>query len=182
MIRRDHLEHVLGTVTALVNTAPQAANTEQLGDLLAVRQFIADRIITEVEKPTQADIAALHALRTRLRAIFTAPDEESRVQLVNAAVMAAAITPRLVDHDGMGMHFHFFPPYAPLAEHLNADCAMAIAMLFASGDGGRLRVCAAPDCSRVMVDLSRNRSRTYCDNKTCGNRIHVAAYRARLRA
>lgn len=113
MIRWDHLEHVLGTLTALVNTAPQAADTEQLDDLLAVRKFIADRIITEVEEPTQADIASLHALRTRLRAIFTAPDGEARVRLVNDALMAAAITPRLVDHDGMGMHFHFFPLRAP---------------------------------------------------------------------
>lgn len=29
------------------------------------------------------------------------------------------------------------------------------------------------------MDLSRNRSRRYCDSRTCGNRLHVAAYRAR---
>jgi predicted RNA-binding Zn ribbon-like protein len=34
---------------------------------------------------------------------------------------------------------------------------------------------------RVFVDLSRNRSRRYCDSRTCGNRLHVAAYRARQR-
>ena len=46
---------------------------------------------------------------------------------------------------------------------------------------GRLAVCAAPDCEHVLVDLSRNRSKRYCDSRTCGNRLHVAAYRARQR-
>jgi predicted RNA-binding Zn ribbon-like protein len=31
----------------------------------------------------------------------------------------------------------------------------------------------------VLVDLSRNRSKRYCDSRTCGNWLHVAAYRAR---
>jgi predicted RNA-binding Zn ribbon-like protein len=34
----------------------------------------------------------------------------------------------------------------------------------------------------VLVDLSRNRSKRYCDSRTCGNRLHVAAYRERQRA
>ena len=42
----------------------------------------------------------------------------------------------------------------------------------------RLRVCAADDCEDVVVDLSKNRSKRYCDG-TCGNRANVAAYRAR---
>ena len=33
----------------------------------------------------------------------------------------------------------------------------------------------------MLVDLSRNRSKRYCDSRTCGNRLHVAAYRARQR-
>jgi predicted RNA-binding Zn ribbon-like protein len=45
--------------------------------------------------------------------------------------------------------------------------------------GGRVRVCDAPGCDAVLIDLSRNRSRRYCDTGNCGNRQHVAAYRAR---
>jgi predicted RNA-binding Zn ribbon-like protein len=48
-----------------------------------------------------------------------------------------------------------------------------------AGEQERLRRCEAPDCRRAFVDLSRNRSRRYCDSRTCGNRLHVAAYRAR---
>ena len=32
----------------------------------------------------------------------------------------------------------------------------------------------------VLVDLSKNRSRRFCDTGNCGNRQHVAAYRERL--
>ena len=45
----------------------------------------------------------------------------------------------------------------------------------------RLRVCAGEDCEDVLVDLSRNRSRKFCDG-TCGTRANVAAYRARKAA
>jgi predicted RNA-binding Zn ribbon-like protein len=59
---------------------------------------------------------------------------------------------------------------------------MALAFVIAAGERSRLATCAAPDCSRVLVDLSRNRSKRYCDSRTCGNRLHVAAYRERRRA
>ena len=47
-------------------------------------------------------------------------------------------------------------------------------------EADRLRRCEAPDCEAVFVDLSKNRSRRYCDTGNCGNRQHVAAYRERL--
>ncbi len=56
---------------------------------------------------------------------------------------------------------------------------MALAFFVVAGERERLRRCEAPDCRRAFVDLSRNRSRRYCDSRTCGNRLHVAAYRAR---
>jgi predicted RNA-binding Zn ribbon-like protein len=56
---------------------------------------------------------------------------------------------------------------------------MGLAWLVVAGEAGRIRSCGAPSCDSVFVDLSRNRSRRYCDSRTCGNRLHVAAYRAR---
>src|SRR5207248_467720 len=70
-------------------------------------------------------------------------------------------------------------PGASVADHLAADCGMALAFFVVAGEQERLRRCEAPDCRRAFVDLSRNRSRRYCDSRTCGNRLHVAAYRAR---
>lgn len=56
---------------------------------------------------------------------------------------------------------------------------MALADLIRAGELRRLKICAAPDCDAVLIDLSRNRSRMFCDTGNCGNRQHVAAYRER---
>ncbi|MGW6510364.1 CGNR zinc finger domain-containing protein, partial [Streptomyces niveus] len=36
----------------------------------------------------------------------------------------------------------------------------------------RLKICAAPDCEAVLFDVSRNRSKIFCDTGNCGNRQH----------
>lgn len=176
-----HLEHVLGTLTTLINSAPPAADEEELGDVDALRRFVHDRLITEVEEPTARDLEPMHQMRAGMRAIFVAPDDSSKTELVNALLSSARIMPRLSDHDGLGLHLHYFPPFATIEEHLVADGGMALAALLTSGEGDRLKVCRAPDCSRVMVDSSRNRSRNFCDSGRCGNRVNAAAYRERQR-
>ena len=67
----------------------------------------------------------------------------------------------------------------PLAQRMGAEMAMALADLIRAGELRRLKTCAAPGCTAVLVDLSRNRSRMFCDTGNCGNRQHVAAYRER---
>ena len=124
----------------------------------------------------------MHALRDAVAAVFDATDERSAAEAVNSLVSRATVTPRLTDHDGYDWHVHYFAPGASLAEHLTIDCGMALAHVVASGERERLRRCEAPDCDQVLVDLSRNRSKRYCDARTCGNRLHVAAYRERQRA
>jgi predicted RNA-binding Zn ribbon-like protein len=113
--------------------------------------------------------------------VFVAEDEGTAVRLVNELIADARTTPRIVDHDGWPLHIHYYAPGSSLAEHLAADGGMALAFVIAAEERQRLAVCAAPDCERVLVDLSRNRSKRYCDSRTCGNRLHVAAYRARRR-
>ena len=109
-------------------------------------------------------------------------DPDRAAALVNDVVAGARAMPRLSNHDGRPWHVHYFAPDAALAEHLAADCGMALARVIADGELDRLRRCEADDCDHVLVDLSRNRSKRYCDSRRCGNRIHVAAYRERRRA
>ena len=40
---------------------------------------------------------------------------------------------------------------------------MAFVDVIRTGELDRLRVCAADDCDDVLVDLSKNRSRRFCD-------------------
>lgn len=130
---------------------------------------------------TRRDLAEVQALREEFHAVFTAPDQPTAVTLLNTLLQRTRITPHLAEHDGHPLHVHYFAPGSSVAEHLAADCGVALAHVLVENERDRLRTCAAPDCSHVFVDESRNRSRVYCDSRTCGNRMHVAAYRARRR-
>ncbi|GAA2400195.1 CGNR zinc finger domain-containing protein [Actinomadura vinacea] len=181
MIFTHDTEHALAVVVDLINTGPAAAGVEGLAGPEELRAFLVRRRFSDVREVTGRDVAEFREQRDRFRAVFDAPDELSAVRLINEIIGAVRATPHLSDHDGYDWHVHFFAPGAPLAEHLAADCGMALAYVVSAGELDRLRTCEAPDCSRVLVDLSRNRCRRYCDSRTCGNRMHVAAYRARQR-
>ncbi|MGK5556407.1 CGNR zinc finger domain-containing protein [Actinomadura kijaniata] len=181
MIFTHDTEYALGTVVDLINTGPAAAGTELLGDLAALRAFVHRNRFSDVGDLTEADLERVRGLRERFHAVFRAGDVPSAVRLINEVVAEVRARPHLTDHDGYDWHVHFFAPGAPMGEHLAADCGMALAYVVSAGELDRLRTCAAPDCERVLVDLSRNRCRRYCDSRTCGNRMHVAAYRARRR-
>ncbi|WP_394435486.1 CGNR zinc finger domain-containing protein [Streptomyces sp. SGAir0957] len=175
----------LDTVVDLVNTAPDshagADGTDGLASVTALADFVAQHEISDVEVGVLAerDLDAVRAIRARFAQVFAAPDPHSAATVINDLVAAAGTTPRLTDHDGYDWHVHYFAPGASVADHLAADCGMALAFFVVAGEQERLRRCEAPDCRYAFVDLSRNRSRRYCDSRTCGNRLHVAAYRAR---
>ncbi|WP_242890651.1 CGNR zinc finger domain-containing protein [Actinomadura litoris] len=181
MIFTHDTEQALAVVVDLVNTSAATDGEEELAGLPDLRAFVERNDFSGVGELTEADLARVLGLRERFHAVFRAPDVPSAVRLINEVVGGVRTTPHLTDHDGYDWHVHFFAPGAPMGEHLAADCGMALAYVVAEGELDRLRTCEAPDCSRVLVDLSRNRCRRYCDSRTCGNRMHVAAYRARQR-
>jgi hypothetical protein len=172
----------LDCVVDLVNTAPAQGGVEQLTDLQALSDFVSRHAVSEVGELSGRDLDEVRDLRAAICGVFDAPDDRAGAVAVNSLVSRAAVSPRLTDHDGYGWHLHYFAPGASLAEHLTVDCGMALAHVVASGERERLRRCEAPDCEQALVDLSRNRSKRYCDARTCGNRLHVAAYRERRRA
>ncbi|MBT2384553.1 CGNR zinc finger domain-containing protein [Streptomyces sp. ISL-11] len=175
----------LDAVVDLVNTSAKgtegspAGARDGLADLAALRRYVERNDISGAVDLRERDVAAVRAVRDRFAQVFAAEDTTAAAALLNAMVAEAGTTPRLTDHDGYDWHIHYFAPGASVAEHLAADGGMALAFLVVAGERERLRRCEAPDCGRAFVDLSRNRSRRYCDGRTCGNRLHVAAYRAR---
>ena len=60
--------------------------------------------------------------------------------------------------------------------------ARSAAELLTSGEVERTRVCEAGDCSWLFMDLSKNRSRRWCDMKYCGNRAKSRRHYERKRA
>ncbi|MGV9317237.1 CGNR zinc finger domain-containing protein [Streptomyces sp. NPDC003691] len=173
--------YALDMVVGLVNTAPQddQDQTDALADVAALEAFVQAHSISDVGELGVRDLKAVQQVRDRFAEIFAATDRRRAAELVNELVAAAGTTPQLTDHDGYDWHVHYFAPGASVGDHLAADGGMALAFIVVAGEQERLRRCEAPDCGRAFVDLSRNRSRRYCDSRTCGNRLHVAAYRAR---
>ncbi len=59
--------------------------------------------------------------------------------------------------------------------------ARSAADLLVSPDVARVKKCAGPTCDWLFVDMSRNRSRRWCDMRECGNRAKARRYSARHR-
>jgi predicted RNA-binding Zn ribbon-like protein len=149
----------------------ELATPEELTALLTANRYSGrfDRDERELDE--------VKASRTRLRAIWSM-DAESAVAEINRMMAEADALPQLRRHDGLDWHFHATEPDAPLAERIRVEAAMALSDVIRSGELGRLRVCAADDCTGVFVDLSRNGSKRFCSVR-CGNRVNMIAFRER---
>lgn len=169
----------LAALAALVNTG-RARDGDTLGDLAALDVLLETWRFTGSRTRDAAELAAVRALRARLEQLWSL-DEDGAVVLVNTLLREANALPQLVRHDGWDYHLHATSPQAPLADRIAVEAAMAMVDVIRSKELDRLRICSASDCEDVMVDLSKNRSRRFCDT-TCANRTNVAAFRARRSA
>jgi predicted RNA-binding Zn ribbon-like protein len=164
----------LRAAVALVNSAEEPDTMTTQAQLDA---FYAGYGITGARTRNAAELAAVRALRASLRELLTA-DREGAVAIVNRILLERRAVPQLVRHDSFDYHLHAAASSAPLADRIAVNTAMAMVDLIRADELGRLSVCADETCDGLVLDLSRNRSRRYC-SPTCGNRIAVAAYRAR---
>ncbi|HEX9034950.1 MAG TPA: CGNR zinc finger domain-containing protein [Streptosporangiaceae bacterium] len=159
-----------------------AAVAEKITSLADVVSFARRHRVENLAAARTSDVARLRELRGRLDSVARAceaGDEPTAIRELNSLLAETGAEPRIVAHDGRGPHIHVSRADAPIADRIVAHCAMALAELVVSGAADRVRTCASPQCQLVFIDLSRNHSRRYCDSRTCGNRVHVAAYRSR---
>lgn len=173
-------EVALQLAAALVNTALDGR--EHLTDEAALDRFLREQQMSGVTRIDADDVTAVRRLRAELDRVWDAAAEDDIVDVVNSLFADAGAMPRLTRHDGWDWHLHLTTDDAPIVERLGTEAAMGLADLVRAKDLDRLKRCDAQDCDAVLVDLSRNRSRRYCDTGNCGNRQHVAAYRARKAA
>jgi predicted RNA-binding Zn ribbon-like protein len=169
MVFAHDTEASLTTLAALVNTP--------LDDLAALDAFLGEHQFTGSRTHTRAELDAVRALRPRFRRFWEIGEDEL-VETVNELLRESRPLPQLVRHDGWGYHLHAVPPEVPVAVRLTVEAGMALVDVVRTGALDRLRTCAHPDCADVLVDLSKNRSKRFCDGG-CGNRAAASAYRAR---
>jgi predicted RNA-binding Zn ribbon-like protein len=70
------------------------------------------------------------------------------------------------------------PEVVPVEDGVRAGLAR-IAAAVLDPSWARLKVCADRSCQWAFVDSSKNRSRSWCSMRVCGNRTKTRAYRAR---
>lgn len=172
-------EETLEFTVALANTDPRASRSGA-DELMTVDDL--DAILTRFGYSgridhDEAERAKVALTRQRLRSIWTLGRDDA-VTEVNAMLMEAGALPQLTRHNGSGWHWHATAADAPLAERMRVEVALALADVIRMDAMDRLRICRAPDCSGVLVDLSRNGSKSYCSVR-CGNRMNMVAFRER---
>jgi predicted RNA-binding Zn ribbon-like protein len=177
MVFAHDTEVALVAAAALANT--DGSDTDTLATVAALDQFVRTWGWTGSRRRDRAELDAVRALRPRLRRLWTS-DRDTVVVQVNAMLREAHALPQLVRHDEWDYHLHATAAESPLATRMAVEAAMAFVDVVRTDELDRLRVCGMSDCGDVTVDLTKNKSKRYCD-AGCSNRAAVAAYRARQR-
>jgi len=130
-------------------------------------------------------LAQARALRESTYAIFSSraaglPAAKADLRTLNRAVG------RAMAHGGLipaGSRFEWgWPDTTPKLDRVSWWVARSAAELLTSPDLAFVRECAGYDCGRLFMDTTKNRSRRWCDMRTCGNRAKSRRHHERRRA
>src|ERR1700742_3161231 len=115
------------------------------------------------------------------------PDGIREVRAVRDALRAAVLSGAVPGSGGLGgtggpvrVELHRGVPTLVAADPVGAVLA-ASARLAVLGEWDRVKICPADDCRCAFFDHSRNRSRTWCSMRVCGNRTKARNWRERAR-
>ena len=135
------------------------------------------------QKRQEAAMEKVTTLRGALHALFHAvaaskPLPQRSLDRLNEVIRETARWRRLVARGGeisCGWDFEGAP-----AEAVLGPVAWQAAELLEHGELDRVKECPSDEgCGWLFLDSSKNRSRTWCSMKTCGNSAKVKRFRAR---
>ncbi|MGX7824083.1 CGNR zinc finger domain-containing protein [Actinokineospora sp. 24-640] len=149
-------DHDVELVLDFLNTLDLDRGTDVLDDPLAWQGWLADRTLTA------GPPARVRAVRAGLRAAVGGPPAPPPPS-VDVRVELIAGIPKLV------------------AAEITGAVLAAASRLAVVEEWERFKICPADDCQWVFFDRSRNRSRTWCSMRVCGNREKARAWRERAK-
>lgn len=158
-----------------VETAADEIDTPgRLADWLAALSLVPGDV-----RAGDGDLAAARVLREGLRTAMLAHHDRQASTDPGAELerVLEGLPLRLTLAEGL-------PRLVPLGDGAAAGLArVAAAITDAVADGSwqRLKVCQEHSCLWAFIDTSKNRSRSWCSMRVCGNRTKTRAYRARRR-
>ncbi|MET8871521.1 CGNR zinc finger domain-containing protein [Nocardia sp. NPDC004604] len=136
----------------------------------------------DIRRPelSPAAVTALRRWAVRLRAVFAAPDAETRCHAINGLLVDGAAGVYLTTHNGLRPHLHFTPDEDDVVGRIMSVTSGSLAIFTVEAEGNRLGACGRSGCLRVFVDTSRNGRRAYCSTR-CSNADAVDRHRRRAR-
>ncbi|MFG1873786.1 CGNR zinc finger domain-containing protein [Sphaerisporangium sp. NPDC049003] len=158
-----------------VNTYDVEGDTDDLASPAELAVWLRERgLISETDRAVDDDWALAIGLREGLRSALH--HDQGPGAMTSGLDAALAALPMRVTLAGG----------APACEPLSTGATRGLGLLAAAvldaharGDWPRLKVCAEGGCRWAFIDSSKNRSRSWCSMRICGNRTKTRAYRAR---
>jgi predicted RNA-binding Zn ribbon-like protein len=165
---------------ALGNTDPAASKTglDEIATVPTLMALLDAHSYSGRRDRDAAELVSVRSTRDLLRRVWSLSRDDA-VAEVNRMLRDAGALPFLMRHDHFDWHLHATEANAPLAERIRVEVSLALVDVIRSGESGRMRVCGAPDCMGLLLDLSRNGSKQFCSVR-CGNRMNQLAYRERV--
>lgn len=137
--------------------------------------------------PTAPELAELRRVQALLRRLTETvadarPLSGRDLEDVNSVLAKTPVTAELRRFPDSGYYVEMTPRAARWVDALVRELVGSWVALLRLDDPPRLRVCANDACRRAFYDETRNRSRRWCDSRTCGNVIRVRRHREARRA
>jgi predicted RNA-binding Zn ribbon-like protein len=171
----------LGLIADFVNTIDLEDEADQIADAGALRDWLGGRnLLAPGSSVSGADVQRAHELREAIRALILAnngePLDPDAIETLNAAA----------DHAHLRVRFAADGRTELVPDESGVPGALARILglthtAMADDSWPRLKACRQHTCQWAFYDQSKNRSRTWCSMKVCGNRTKARAYRERRR-
>jgi predicted RNA-binding Zn ribbon-like protein len=154
---------------------------EKLQDSEALSEWLSGReLLPAGARVSDDDLARAIRVREALRSLLLAnnggPLDPDAVTTLNQAADESHLRVSFSPHGA-----DLVPDQADVPGALARILAVAYTAM-ADESWERLKACRLDDCQWAFYDQSKNRSRTWCSMKVCGNRAKARAYRERQRA
>jgi predicted RNA-binding Zn ribbon-like protein len=163
-----------------VNTFHVGEGVDDLNTPAALSAWLAERGLISAGAPAgPGELAMATTLREGLRAamlehqgIATRRPPPELDGVLAGLPLRVALTPAAA------------PALLPTTDGVAAGLGALVAAIMATvadGTWARLKACQEDSCHSAFIDTSKNRSRSWCSMRVCGNRTKTRTYRARRR-
>ena len=152
------------SLRAMVTLANSVGPPDRLVTQAQLQDFYEEFGFSGPHAGSPGELDAVRALRDPVRSLLTA-DVKNAAAMANRWLRNTRAIPQLTKHDGQDWHVHAVPVQRSLTDRIRTEAAMAMFDLIRGDEMHRISVCEAAGCSKLVLDLTKNRSRRFCSTQ-----------------